>query len=207
MQKPFLIEIRLMGDIKKISRGLIYDVYHKFHVSGAVRSRPVPHMSLFGPFGSKSIRQVIYAIKEVGFEYSELGYKIEGFDYFESKKRFLFVTTSTRKKVIFLKIIPSEELKEFRHSLAKKLLKITKSSNIDHDSKEKFRFHATIALKDIHKKFDEIWEYLKNQDIESKGFCYRITLLRNQKIMYEYDLRTKRLLNRRQAKRRPKRRR
>lgn len=202
MEKPFLIEIRIMGDIKKISRKLIYDIYHKFHVRGNVKHRPVPHISLFGPFRCRSINDVLNTIGEVGSEYSELGYAVDGFDYFELKKKFLFLTTSIKKNVIFLKIIPSEELKDFRHSLAKKLLKVTDSSNIDHDSKEKFQFHATIAMRDIDKKFDAIWEYLKNYEIKSKGICYRITLLRKGKIMYEYDLRTKRLLTRRQVVRR-----
>ena len=202
MEKPFLIEIRIMGDIKKISRKLIYDIYHKFHVKGNIKHRPVPHISLFGPFRCRSIYEVVNAIGQVGFEYSELKYLIDGFDYFELKKKFLFVTTSTKKNVIYLKIIPSEELKDFRHNLAKMLLKITDSSNIDHDSKEKFQFHATIAMKDIDRKFDAISEYLKNYEIKSVGICYRITLLRKGKIMYEYDLKTKKLLTRRQVVRR-----
>jgi len=199
MEKPLLIEIRMMGDMKKLSKKLIYDIYHNFRVRGSVKHRPVPHISLFGPFGCKSIKDVLNAIGEVGSEYSELGYDVDGFDYFELKKKFLFVTTSIRKNVVFLKIIPSEELKEFRHSLAKKLLKITDSSNVDHDSKEKFQFHATIAMKDIDKKFDTIWEYLKNYEIKSKEVCYRITLIRKGKIMYEFDLQRKIFLNRRQV--------
>jgi len=194
-----------MGDLKEASRKLIYDIYNKFHVGGAVKHRPVPHISLFGPFRCRSINDVINTIGEVGSQYSELRYQVDGFDYFELKKKFLFLTTSVRKNVIFLKIIPSKELKDFRHSLAKKLLKITDSSNIDHDSRDTFQFHATIAMKDIDKKFDTIWEYLKNYEMKSEGVCYRITLLRTGKIMYEYDLKSKRLLTRRQALgRRPK---
>ena len=199
MEKPFLIEIRIMGDLKEISKKLIYDIYHKFHVRGSVKHRPVPHITLFGPFRCRTINDVINAIGEVGAGYSELEYYVDGFDYFELKKKFLVFTTSVKKNVIFLKIIPSEELKDFRHNLAKKLLKITDSVNEDNDSKEKFHFHATIAMKDIDKKFDTIWEYLKNYDIKTKEICYRITLLREGKIMYEFDLKSKRLLNRRQV--------
>ncbi len=198
MDKPYLIEIRLMGESKHLTRQLIYDIYYKFRVQGQVRKRPVPHVTLFGPFGCSNIRKVIHDIRYVGAEYSKLEYEINGFDYFELKKKFLFITTSTKKNVIYLKIVPSEKLKEFRHKLAKKLLKISSTSNIDHDSKEKFKFHATIAMKDIDRKFDRIWKYLKNYNIKTKGMCYRITLLKGGKIMYEYDLPTKRLLNRRQ---------
>jgi len=167
----------------------------------------VPHVTLFGPFGCRNIRQVIHDIREVGAEYSELEYGINGFDYFELKKKFLFITTSSKKHVIYLKIIPSENLKDFRHKLAKKLLKFTDAVNASHDSKEKFKFHATVAMKDIDRKFERIWDYLKNYDIKTKGMCYRVTLLKEGKIMYEYDFPTKRLLNRRQSitKRRPRR--
>lgn len=205
MITPYLIEIRLMGETKHITKKLIYDIYHKFRVKGQIRKRPVPHVTLFGPFNTRNMREVIHSIGKIGSEYSELGYEIDGFDYFELKKKFLFITTSTKKNVIYLKIKPSEELKDFRHKLSKKLLKITDSVNHDNDSKDEFKFHATLAMKDIDRKFEKIWEYLKNYEIKTKGVCYRITLLKNGKIMYEYELSTKKLLNRRQALRKPKR--
>ncbi|HXG74403.1 MAG TPA: hypothetical protein VNK44_06265 [Candidatus Nitrosotenuis sp.] len=98
-----------------------------------------------------------------------------------------------------MKIIPSEELKEFRYELAKKLLNITDTTDIDKDSRDGFKFHVTIALKDIDRKFDEIWDYLENYKIKSDEIAYRITLLRKGRIVYEYDLRNKRLLTRRQS--------
>lgn len=199
MIKPYLIEIRMMGSPKYMTRELIYDIHKKFRVRGAVKHRPVPHMSLFGPFGCRSLRDVIHTIGEIGSEFSELHYEIDGFDYFEIKKKFLFITTSTRKNVIFLKIRPTKELKEFRHKLAKNLLKITNAQDHDCDSKDKFKFHATVAMKDIHQKFDEIWEYLKDYEMRTQGVSYRITLLKQGKIVYEYDMPTKRLLNRRQS--------
>ena len=199
MERPFLIEIRIMGELKEVSRKLIYDIHHKFHVRGSVKQRPVPHITLFGPFRCRNLHDVINAIGQVGSSYSELHYQVDGFDYFELKKKFLFITTDVKKNVIYLKIEPSKELQDFRYDLAKKLLKISDSVNVDNDSKEKFHFHATIAMKDIDKKFDSIWEYLKNYEIKMKAVCFRITLLREGKIMYEYELPTKRLLNRSQV--------
>jgi 2'-5' RNA ligase len=199
METPFLVEIRIADSLKERSKKLIYDIYHKFHVRGALKNKPVPHITLFGPFRCRSINDVINTIGEVGSEYSELPYHVDGFDYFELKKKFLFITTSVKKNVIYLKIVPSKELEAFRHNLAKKLLKITESANADNDSKAKFYFHSTIAMKDIDKKFDTIWEYLQNYEIKSKEVCTRITLLRDGKIMYEFDLQSKRLLTRRQV--------
>lgn len=197
MEKPYLIEIRIRGDISDLCKKLIFDIYHKFHVNGMTRKRPVPHISLFGPFGCKSIRDVISVIAETGKDYSKIEYQVKGFDYFELKKKFLFITTSTRKNVIYLKINPSNELKEFRYALAQKLLKITDS--VDIDSKKEFHFHATLAMKDIDRKFDDIWEYLQKYDIVKFGVSYRITLLKMGKIVCEYDLHEKKVLRRNQV--------
>ena len=199
---PYLIEIRLMGETKHLTKKFIYDLFYRFKVRGQVRTRPVPHVTLFGPFGCKSIRQVIHTMGEVGSEYQELEYGVDGFDYFELKKKFLFVTTSTKKNAIYLKIIPSKELEDFRSRLAKKLLKLVDNTSTFDRSRGKFHFHATIGLKDIDRKFDDVWEYLKNYRIKTRGTCYRITLLNRGEIMYEYELPTKRLLSRRQALRR-----
>lgn len=199
METPYLIEIRIRGDISDLCKKLIFDIYHKFHVRGMVRKRPVPHISLYGPFGCKSIRDIISAIADTGKNYSKLEYQVNGFDYFELKKKFLFITTSTRKNVIYLKINPSDELKEFRYELAQRLLKITRTINYDNDSKEQFYFHATLAMKDIDRKFDDIWEYLQKYDIVKYGVSYRITLLKMGKIVCEYDLHEKKILRRSQV--------
>jgi rRNA maturation protein Nop10 len=135
----------------------------------------------------------------VGAAYSNLEYDVDGFDYFELKRKFLFFTTSSRKNVIYLKITPNEALKDFRYRLAENLLKITDASDMDHDSKEKFQFHVTLAMKDIHQKFDDIWNYLQKYSIKTKAISYRITLLKTGRIVCEYDFVQKRILNRREA--------
>ena len=199
MERPYFIEIRMMEESKEITKKIIYNISKKFNVQGQTRKKVVPHITLFGPFNTKSIHDVIGTIGEIGSKYSSLEYEIDGFDYFEFKKKFLFITTNTKKNVIFLKVIPSEDLKNFRFDMAKKLLKFCDAVKASHDSKDKFKFHATLAMKDIHYKFDEIWDYLMNYEIKFKLVTYRVTLLNQGKIMFEYDFPSKRLLNRRQV--------
>jgi len=68
------------------------------------------------------------------------------------------------------------------------------------DKNKKFSFHATIAFKDIDRKFSDIWRYLKSKEEPYiNQYLLRITILRKGKILYEYDLMLKRLLNRREA--------
>lgn len=197
MKNPYLIELRLRGEPKNVSKELIFNIYKKFGVRGAVRKRPVPHVTLFGPFYSRSIRDVKQIIQKVGSNYSKLDYELSGFDYFEQKKGFLGIKKI--KHVIYLEIKPSSDLQKFRHSLSKELRKKSSAQKHDSDSESKFKFHATLAIKDIHRKFDDIWNYLKQFPIETKGVCYRITLLNMGRIICEYDFVQKRILNRSQA--------
>ena len=198
MRKPYLIDLRLDGIAKKITRKLTYDISRKFNVKGNVRKRPVPHVTLFGPFSTRNMKKVIQSIRETGSQFSSLDYKIDGFDFFEEKKTFLNIPISKRKSVIFLKITPHKSLIQCQKMLAKQLFPITNTSEFD-NPKDKFHFHATLAMKDISKKFDEIWEYLMDYEINFEDNCFRLTLLREGKIMYEYDFTTKRLLTRRQS--------
>lgn len=199
MSYPYLIEFRLRDEAKDITKKLIFDIYNKFGVRGSVKSRPVPHISLFGPFHTRSIRDVKHIMKTVGKNFSQLDYEISGFDYFERKKR-SWLIPKKKKHVIYLKLKPDSNLKQFRDSLAKELLKKTKSKDIKIDSDSDFKFHATLAMKDIHHKFDDIWDYLKMYSIKTKGVCYRITLLNKGRIIIcEYDFVQKRILSRQQA--------
>lgn len=83
--------------------------------------------------------------------------------------------------------------------MAKELSHITKSKNTNIDYEPNFQFHATLAISDIHQKFDDIWDYLKTYPVKSRGVCHRITLLNSGRIICEYDLVQKRVLSRREA--------
>ena len=87
----------MINESKEITKKLIYDISKKFHVQNVTRKKVVPHITLFGPFTTKSIRDVINSIGEIASKYSSLEYEIDGFDYFESKKKFLFITTDVKK--------------------------------------------------------------------------------------------------------------
>lgn len=189
-----------VGNVKFVTKKLIFDLYHKFGVRGSVRKRPVPHVSLFGPFRTNSIREVIEIMKRVGDNYSSFNYEIDGFDYFE-RKTWKFIIPRKKKHAIFLKVIPDFNSADFRHALATELLSKKKAEpkNKSIDSDIDFEFHATLAMKDIHHKFEDIWDYLKRYPIKANGVCYRITLLKASTIVCEYDFVQKKILGRREA--------
>lgn len=167
----YLIEFRFHGYAKRYLRKLIFDVARRFHVSGVTRKRPVPHITLAGPFETRDIKRVIRDVESVAKNYNLVNFKLKGFGYFDS----------INGKVIYADIEPSKELEELRWELATRLMKYAELK--EWDKNMNFSFHATIAFKDIDRKFSDIWRYLKSKEESNiNQHLLRITILRNGKI-------------------------
>jgi len=186
----YLIEFRFSGEAKKELKNLIYDVSKKFNVIGVTHKRVIPHVTIFGPFQTRNEKEMVSKVVSVVKNYNIVRFKMSDFGYFDNPQN----------KVVYVNIDPSEELEEMRRELSKKLMPIVeKTSPIDIN--RKFYYHATIAYKDIDKKFTKIWDYLKNKTPPKYNQrLLRVTILKDGKILNEYDLCQKRLLNRTQAK-------
>ena len=186
----YLLEFRLHGYAKKYTKNLIYEVSRKFKARGVTRKRAVPHITLYGPFTTKNQNAVISKIAKICKKYDLVPFKIAGFNYFNNYKN----------KVIYLNIKPSKKLEELRREISKRLSGITHTKS-SFDSRFNFYFHSTIAFKDIDKKFSNIYGYLKQKEEPNiNQHLLRVTILKGSKILYEYDLMQKRLLNQKHAK-------
>jgi len=184
----YLIEFRFHGYAKWYAKNLIYDIARKFNVKGVTENRAAPHISLFGPFQTNDERRLVSEIISVGKRYDLVPFRIRGFDFFNNQK-----------KVIYLDIEPSEELKTLRWNISQRLSKITYNYP-SFDLNPDFEFHSTIAFKDIDYKFNKIWNYIQQkQEPYIHQHLLRITIIKNSRILYEYDLMQKKLLNRRQG--------
>lgn len=184
----FLVEFRMHGYAKQYAKATVYSVAKKFKVKGATRKKVVPHISLYGPGKTNDIRKVVSAVERVGGKYTLVPFKVKGFGYFNKTP-----------KVIYFDISPSQELENLRWELSRELKKV--STGQSWDSQRKHSFHATIAFKDIDAKFNEIWSYLKSkEEPDINQYLLRITVLDARgRIVCEYDLLLKRLLNRKEA--------
>lgn len=185
------IEFRIRGHAKKYAKTLIYEVGRKFRVRGMTGRHVVPHISLYGPFFTRQQRDVVASVVKVCSKYRLVPFAFRGFSYFDN----------STNKVIYLDIVPSEVLVNLRFELAKALLPITQSkSKEDAKSRTDFKFHSTIAFKDIDYKFNDIWRYMHAKERpDIKQHLLRVTIIKNSKILYEYDLMQQKLLNRRQS--------
>jgi hypothetical protein len=143
---------------------------------------------LYGPGKTEDIRKVISAVEKVGRKYSLVPFKVKGFGYFDKTP-----------KVIYFDISPSKELEDLRWELSQELRRV--STGQSWDSRRNHSFHATIAFRDIDTKFNKIWSYLKSREKpDISQHLLRITVIGTRgRIVCEYDLVLKRLLNRREA--------
>src|SRR6056297_1312513 len=108
MSAPYLIEVRTGGELKSRLRSIMYDVAGEFDVRGAVDPRPVPHVTLFGPYNTDrglDVKKRLYNIYE---EYDIVPYRIDGFSRFEDAK------------VIYANVVPSQELRDLRRDISRK---------------------------------------------------------------------------------------
>jgi len=181
VSNSYLIEFRFSCDAKKAIKEVKKGIKKNF---GVTRRKIVPHISLVGPVYTNDQKRLVKEIKDVCKQYALVKFKLTNFDNFEDR-------------VIFVKIKPSEELKKLRIEMAQRLQTFCTLSELDYD--DKFTFHATLVLKDIQRKFDRIWKYLQTWKLEMEQHVLRITILKNKRILAEYDLLLKKMLTRSQA--------
>lgn len=181
----YLVEFRLHGSARKFVKELIFEVANRFGVRGATRNRVVPHVTIVGAFQTTDERKVINAIERCGNNFDLVAFTFNGFRSFG-------------KQVLAVNIEPSMELKELRSSLIQKFNFLHCILN-EHDN-ESYKPHATIALKDIDDKFETLKEFLENVDAPKiQHYVLRLTLLKNAKIVCEYDLFQHKLLTRHES--------
>ena len=199
--ESYLIEFRLSGSARKYVKDTVFEVAKKFDVKGVTKNRVVPHVTIIGPIETKNEHRLIQEIIETCKKYDLTTIKFSGFTSFGGWLR--------GDRVLAVKIEPSSEFELFRIELVAKLSLFCQLSKFDI---RKWKPHATIAFKDINKKFKQIKAFLENRDCpEIQHYVLRITLVRrttnskrnkhynNDRILCEYDFLLHRALNRDEA--------
>jgi len=178
----YLIEFRFSGYAKQSIKELKANITKNF---GVTRKKIIPHISLAGPLYTRDEKRLVKEVVNVCKKYHLVKFKIDGFDNFENR-------------VIYVKIKPSEELEALRQEIAERLYNFCDLK--EHDLEPEFTFHATLVLKDIQRKFNRIWKYLQTWKIpEMNQYTLRVTIIKDSKILAEYDLILGKLLNRSEA--------
>lgn len=182
----YLIEIRFQGQAKEDVKKLISKIDKRFNLGYFREHRAIPHISLVGPFTTNNEVRLIRDFKKICANQAFSFFKVKGYGFFKDNR------------VIFIKIKSNAKLDDLRWTLSQRLQSYCSLRPFDYE--EKFHFHATLAL-DLEK---EMYKQIKNyvatlNEPEFKQFVIRVTLLKNSRILREYDFLQCRTLNREQA--------
>ena len=166
----YLIEFRFHGKAKYESRLLSSRIHSRFRI----RTEQHPHITLVGPFYTNDETRLIGDFNRLCSNSELMDFAIEDYGSFEETK------------VVFLEIKPSDKLDAFRWSLSQQLQSYCKLSNYDYN--KEFNFHATIASHIPSHKFEDVKDYIRNQQkINFNHVIVRVTLLKGGHILREYD--------------------
>lgn len=177
----YLIEIRLLGKAKYETCDLIYQTSRDYNIRV---SRPVSHITLVGGFITNDEIRLVRDFESISRRYGLVRYVIEGIETFPDTG------------VVYLDVQPSTELEAYRMELKDRLQGYC--DLCQYDKKEPFEFHSTIAMHLSREKAEEI----KRGTDHNKRYNHRMlrsTLLKNSKILAEYDFCLQRMLDRRKA--------
>ena len=182
----YLIDIRLMGSVKQQIRTLSNHLAEKFNLGDKLVT---PHITLAGPFSTTDENKLIGDFTRVCTNQKEIPkYEVGSYGFFDDTR------------VVFVTITPDENLRQFRYQLSRAISPYCSLRKYDLDSAEEFRFHATLAMKLDWLTFMRIkWYFRKQENVIYRHHPIRATLLRNSRIICEYDFVQERMLTRAQA--------
>jgi hypothetical protein len=182
----YLIDIRLMGSVKHQIRTLSDQLQEKFSLGEKL---VVPHITLAGPFSTGNEDHLVEDFTRVCTNQKVTPkYELGRYGFFDDTR------------VVFVTITPDENLKQFRFQLSRAISPYCSLRDYDLDSADGFRFHATLAMKLDWLTFQRIkWYFRGEESVVYRHHPIRATLLRNSKILCEYDFIQDRMLSRAQA--------
>jgi 2'-5' RNA ligase len=182
----YLIDIRLMGSVKNQIRTLSNHLAEKFNLG---ENLVTPHITLAGPFSTTDETKLVEDFTRICTNQKMIPrYDMGSYGFFDDTR------------VVFITITPDETLQQFRYQVSQAISPYCSLRKYDLDSAEDFKFHATLAMKLDWFTFQRIkWHFREQEQVTYRHHPIRATLLRNSKIVCEYDFIQERMLSRAQA--------
>jgi 2'-5' RNA ligase len=182
----YLIDIRQMGPVKHQISTLSNQLSGKFNIRDKC---VVPHITLAGPFSTPYEEKLVEDFTRICSDQEKIPkYEVGGYGFFDDTR------------VVYVSITPDDTLKQFRYLLSQAISPYCSLRDYDLDSAEGFMFHSTLAMKLDWLTYQRIKWYVRGlEKVLYRHHPIRVTLLRNSKIVCEYDFIQKRMLSRKQA--------
>ncbi|MCP5102491.1 MAG: 2'-5' RNA ligase family protein [bacterium] len=139
------------GEAGQFHEKLAYGVAEKFDVQMGIKRKAPPHLTVKFPFQTDNIGEVENLVEEFCSRHRKTPVKWEGFG-------------STGKNMIFIKGVPSPEMRQVYDAFIDQLKTIPWMKWHDRDG-ENNPFAAPIAHTDVDESnFDAIWEYVNQHN-------------------------------------------
>jgi 2'-5' RNA ligase len=139
----YVIVSVVKGNAGDFNNNLRKEVFEKFK---AKSSKLPAHFTIKAPFESDDINDLESILDNFSKSYNSSEYKIKGYDHFDDR-------------VIFMKVLMSDEGKIIHDKLIDDLNKINYLDFSKEDGKDKV-FHVTISSKKIRNIFNKLWDYV-----------------------------------------------
>jgi 2'-5' RNA ligase len=182
----YLIDIRLMGPVKQQISDLSNRLRDQFRLENYLVA---PHITLVGPFSTDNEERLVADFTRICSGVRKIpNYELGGYGVFDNTR------------VVYVTVTPDETLKQFRYALSQALVPYCSLRDYDLVSAEEFQFHATLAMKLDWLTLRRVqWYVSRQEDVIFRYHPIRATLLRNSRIVCEYDFLQERMLTRAQA--------
>ena len=183
----YLIEFRFQSKkAKDYLKEMASKINRKFRVG---RKRHIPHISLVGPIETNEENRLLSDFVGICSVTKVMKFTVNGFGTFDNKR------------VVFVDIKASHTLNDFRNNLVNGLKKYCKLQPHDlRAEKEGFGYHSTLAMKLDQWDFEAIKQYINSKPKpEFKQIIMRVTLLKEGRILRDYDFMQRKALTRTEA--------
>src|SRR5258708_31800892 len=148
-------------------QALDYKHYFKDRYQSKASLNSPPHITLHMPFEWKDSKEVylVEAFQKISFAFTAVKVRLKNFDCFSPR-------------VIFIRVIPSEELIVLQHNMRQFCKKELGLFNADYKDIP-LNPHVTLAFRDLKKsKFALAWEEFKDNKYEREFIVDKISLLK-----------------------------
>lgn len=159
-----LIVTLLRKDIATYHKKLKEELKQKFNVKQALKTNPPSHITLKYNFKNEKLPEIKKILQDFAKQKKPSKYEIRGVDSFD-------------KKVIYLKIRASKEMKKAHTKLLQTLKNITPLRKYDKAQ----NYHVTLALRDIGEKYEEIMKHLQNKKPCFQTYFNNVAILKLEK--------------------------
>ena len=158
-----LIALMAPPDVDRFASQIIDELSDRYHTRTA---RVSPHITVQAPFRWPRTRipALEQALIQFAHDYASIPIELEGFGAFG-------------KKVLYIRVKKSEELKVFQAALASYLAQTFQIVD-PKAQKRPFSPHITVASRKLTSRtFDQAWQYLQQYSVEWHYVSDRLTLL------------------------------